>query len=445
MLEPISRFILHPLWDMKDGSVRIQTYSALLKSQWFSLARLREIQAARLRAMGLYAATHSPYYREAFKASGVDPNGLTLESLTRLPLLTKTALRERTADLLSDEFRREDLVVHKTGGSTGQSTTVYLDRRWQQVRNGDALRSNHWAGWYPGTKVAAIWGNPPRPDNWKSKLRAALHDRMMYLDTMHIDDASLNRFVAQWRREQPRIVYGHSHSIFILAEWLLKQGISDLRPRGIVSTSMMLLPQERVVIERAFDCKVNNRYGCEEVGLIAAECEQHNGLHLNIEHLAIEVLREDGSPAAAGEEGVIVVTDLLNKGMPMIRYRVEDVGVLSNRRCACGRELPLLDKIIGRVADYLRKPDGSRVAGVSLVERTLTKIGGLAQMQLLQKSLDRIEVRIVPAASYSARDEEQLGGELREVFGPAVAIDIVKLERIPQERSGKYRFSICEI
>lgn len=444
MLETISRFLLHPLWDLKDGSVRIQTYRSLLRSQWQPLAQLRATQAARLRAIGLYAATHSPYYREAFQASGVDPGNLTLESLKKLPLLTKTALRERTADLLSDEFRREDLVVHKTGGSTGQSTTVYLDKRWQQVRNGDALRSNHWAGWYPGTKVAAIWGNPPTPSTWKSKLRAALHDRMMYLDTMYIHDASLNQFVAEWRRERPQIVYGHSHSIFILAEWLLQQGIGDLRPRGIVSTSMMLLPQERAVIEQAFACKVTNRYGCEEVGLIAAECEQHSGLHLNIEHLVIEVLRENGSPAAAGEEGVIVVTDLLNRGMPMLRYRVEDVGVLADRKCACGRELPLLDKIIGRIADYLRKPDGSRVAGVSLVERTLTKIAGLAQMQLVQKSLERIEVRIVPAPSYSPRDEAELLAELREVFGTSV-IDIVKLERIPQERSGKYRFSICEI
>ncbi|HMN42966.1 MAG TPA: hypothetical protein PKE27_00195 [Povalibacter sp.] len=445
MLEILSRFVLHPLWDLRDSSVRMRTYRELLRSQWAPIEQLRATQARRLQEIGRYAAAHSPHYREQFKQAGVDPQQLTLESLQRLPLLTKTELREHTEQMLSDEFARDQLVVHKTGGSTGQSVVVYLDKLWQQIRNGDELRANHWAGWYPGTKVMAIWGNPPQPDSWRAKLRSALHSRMIFLDTMNISDVTLREFVEHWRRERPRIVYGHAHSIFIVAEWLVQQGVTDLHPRGIVATSMMLLPQERVVIERAFGCKVINRYGCEEVGLIAAECEIHDGMHLNIEHLVIEVLREDGSPTAPGEEGVIVVTDLLNRAMPMIRYRVEDVGVLSERHCTCGRQLPLLEKLVGRVADYLKKADGSRVAGVSLVERTLTRITGLGQMQLVQTAIDRFEVRVVPTSSFDQSTVSAVEQELHEVFGANVQVSVEKVERIAQERSGKYRFSICKI
>ena len=151
-------------------------------------------------------------------------------------------------------------------------------------------------------------------------------------------------------------------------------------------------------MRRRFGCKVNDRYGSEEVALIACECEQHQGMHLNIEHLFIEFLRPDGTDAQAGEEGAIVITDLLNRGMPFIRYRIEDVGVPSDRTCSCGRGLPLMERVTGRVADYLKRRDGSLVAGVSLVERTLTAIPGIEQLQVVQPAVrgDRAQRRAGP-------------------------------------------------
>jgi phenylacetate-CoA ligase len=168
-------------------------------------------------------------------------------------------------------------------------------------------------------------------------------------------------------------------------------------------------------------------------------------MHLNIEHLFIEVLTPAGKPCAPGEEGKIVVTDLVNRSMPIIRYRVEDVGVLSAQRCACGRGQPLLDKLVGRTADYLRKVDGSQVAGVSLVERTLTAIPGIEQMQIVQPELRKIVLNVVPAADYTAATEAALVAEFQQVFGADTQFNVQRVEKIPQERSGKYRFSICQI
>ncbi len=230
-----------------------------------------------------------------------------------------------------------------------------------------------------------------------------------------------------------------------MAKYLVEQGIEDLRPVGIVSTSMMLLPQERAVIEQAFGCRVTDRYGCEEVALIACECEQHRGMHLNIEHLVIEFLGTTERPVAAGEEGRIVVTDLYNRAMPLIRYEVGDVGVPSDRRCACGRRLPLMERVIGRVADYLKRRDGSQVAGVSLVERTLTKVPGVEQMQIVQPAIGRLVVNYVPAANFADSTRAELAREFEEGFGEPLEMEFRAMERIPQERSGKYRFSICQV
>jgi phenylacetate-CoA ligase len=208
---------------------------------------------------------------------------------------------------------------------------------------------------------------------------------------------------------------------------------------------MMLVAHERALIEEVFSCRVTDRYGCEEVGLIGCECERHEGMHLDIEHLYIEFLREDGSAAAAGEEGAIVLTDLYNRGMPFIRYRIEDVGVWTQRRCSCGRGLPLMERVTGRVADYLKRRDGSLVAGVSLVERTLTAITGIEQLQIVQPSREEIVLNVVRAADFSAASEEALLAEFRGVFGEGITFRTQFLERMPQERSGKYRFSICQV
>jgi phenylacetate-CoA ligase len=445
LMSALSRNLFHPLWDFKDGSRRLKVLHELERSQWLPPESLRARQQERLRAIVRYAAEHSPYYQRLFREHHLTAERFDPEAFGALPLLTKAAIRASTADILSREFTPQQLGQHKTGGSTGVALTTYFDRNWLETRTADAMRSDQWAGYYHGMKVAALWGNPPVAKTFKERLRRRLIDRFVYLDTIDLNESSIGAFIAAWRREQPEVLFGHSHSLYMLARTLLEQGISDLRPRGIVSSSMMLLEHERRVIEQAFACKVTDRYGCEEVGLIACECERHAGLHLNVEHLYIEFLRPDGSAAASGEEGFIVITDLLNRGMPFIRYRIEDVGVQSERRCPCGRGLPLMERLTGRVADFLKRRDGSLVAGVSLVERTLTAIPGIEQLQIVQPALDRLLINVVRAADFTASTEEALRQEFRAVFGAEVALDFAYVARIAQERSGKYRFSICRV
>ena len=163
----------------------------------------------------------------------------------------------------------------------------------------------------------------------------------------------------------------------------------------------MLLPHERKLIEQVFSCKVTDRYGCEEVSLIGCECEKHDGMHMNIEHLVIEFIKDDGTAAKVGEAGNIIVTDLMNFAMPFIRYKVEDVGVPMDTVCTCGRGLPLMANVTGRVADFLVSKNGEKVAGISLIENTLTEMAGIDQMQIIQNSLDDMMINIVPGKEFS--------------------------------------------
>lgn len=445
MLTWLSKHVFFPLWEVKDGAHRAQYLRELSSSQWLDAKTLRIRQWEKLSETLSYAYEQVHFYHERFARAGLNRVPTDWEEFRRVPLLSKQDIRENGASLLSREFLQEDLVEAKTGGSTGVALKVYFDKRCQEMRNAAAMRSDGWAGWDIGMMVAAVWGNPPIADTLKKKLRSVLLDRTIYLDTMNINESSVRLFVDKWRRTKPQILFGHSHSIYILATFLKRLAINDVRPRGIISTSMMLLGSERRLIEDVFCCKVTNRYGCEEVSLIACECERHEGLHLNMDHVLVEFLREDGTPAVAGEEADIVVTDLVNRGMPLIRYRVGDKGVSSDRLCSCGRGLPLMERITGRQADFLKRPDGSMVAGVSLVERTLTAIPGIEQMQLVQDELNHICAKVVKDYQYSETSEQTLHNELQTVFGKDVAIEIKHVFALDQTRAGKYRFAICNV
>ncbi|TMH38750.1 MAG: phenylacetate--CoA ligase family protein [Betaproteobacteria bacterium] len=414
-------------------------------SQWWDTEKFRAWQSEQLREVVRYAFAHVPYYAARYGSVGFDGVLQSWEDFRRLPLLRKEDIRASRDGLVSREFSRENLIEARTGGSTGTALTLYFDKRCQELRNAAVMRSDQWAGWDMDMRVAAIWGNPPVADTLKKKVRNLLLDRIIYLDTMDINQRSVHDFVMKWRRTKPKMIFGHSHSIYILAKYLEELGVRDLRPEGIISTSMMLLAPERIFIEQAFGCAVTDRYGCEEVGLIASECERHNGLHLNLDHVVVEFVREDGSPAKPGEDANIVVTDLINRGMPLIRYCLGDRGVPSDRTCACGRGHPLMERVTGRQADFLKRPDGSLVAGVSLVERTLTAIPGIEQMQLVQNKLHRITVKLVKGGEFGDKSESALKRELRSVFGEAVVIEIQAVPALDQTGAGKYRFSICNV
>ncbi|MBK9303644.1 MAG: hypothetical protein IPM94_07100 [bacterium] len=306
--------LTEPAWDLYEGSVRLRTFRQLARAQFDPPEALAQRRQERLGALVRHAAAHSPFHARRLREAGIDPRGVRdIADLGALPLLTKADIRGGIDDILARDHRREDLVPAKTGGSTGTALHVYCDRRGVERRSGAALLADTWSGWRLGQPMGAVWGNPPAPRTLRNRLRLACKDRIVYLDTMRLDEAAVRGFVAGWRRLRPGLLYGHAHSLYLLAGMLEEMG-ETLRPDGIVATSMMLLQPEREVIERVFARPVTNRYGCEEVSLIACECERHEGLHLNAEHAAVELLRDDGSPCSPG------------RGRPDRRDRVREPG-----------------------------------------------------------------------------------------------------------------------
>lgn len=442
----LRRNIIEPLYCLKNRSPMLRYWKYLEKTQFFSISELLDIQFDRLRQLLDFVFHNNRFYRKRFEDAGFHPNHLkSQEDIRRIPLLTKEEIRQNTPDMISKGYHKGQLLQFKTGGSTGKALKLYITEECSELRNACTRRHDRWTGWKPGEPIGTMWGNPPECKNIKSKLKNCLLFPTICLDTMSVNKVSVTEFAREWEKAKPTLLFGHAHSIYILAQYVKDLSIRSILPKGIISSSMMLLPHERKVIEDVFEVKVFDRYGCEEVSLIASECERHEGMHLNIEHLFIEFLKDDGQYAKSGEPGKVVVTDLMNRAMPFIRYKIEDAGVPISRKCSCGRGLPLMKKVAGRVADFLVKKDGSRVAGISLVERTLTAINGIEQMQIVQDSINEIKLNIVKNAKYNHNFENRLKNEFQNIFGKDIQILFNYVSKISQERSGKYRFSICNI
>ena len=441
----LRRKVFEPLKVWRSKSPLIEYWRILEKTQYLSLEQIKDIQWRRLRKLWSFLWQRNEYYRRKFKEAGLDQESLqTPEDIIKLPFLSKKDVRNNYRSMISMGYKMERLLQFKTGGSTGKALELYIDESCSELRNACARRHDRWTGWEPGEPIGAAWGNPKIPHTLKDKLRDKLFQPYIYLDTMAVENSSVIRFAEEWERVKPTLLFGHAHSLFILAQYVERLGIDSIKPAGIISTSMMLLPHERKFMEDVFRVKLTDRYGCEEVSLIGCECEAHSGMHMNIEHLVIEFVKEDGTNAEPNETGQIVVTDLMNLAMPFVRYRIEDVGAYLDRQCTCGRGLPLMNNVSGRVSDFLIKHDGTKVAGISLIENTLTKMPGIDQMQIIQNSIDEFLLKIVPGYEYDYSVSSSLIEYFEGIF-PDAGIVIKHVDEIKPLPSGKYQFSICKI
>jgi phenylacetate-CoA ligase len=428
--------VIWPLWSRRDDARLPKYVRELERRQFDSTGVIAARQAVMLNRVIGHARETVPYYRGL---------GFQCNDLAQFPLLSKELVREQSDRLISDAHRHEFLIEKKTSGSTGVPLRIRIDSRGMAWKRAATLRSDEWSGWTRGQSVAKAWGNPEyRHHGFKGWMRNQFHERAIHLDTLKMDDAALRQFANQLIRRRFGLIYGHAHSVYLVAQFLRDHGMTPKPPSGIITTAMVLHDFQRRLIEDVFHCPVTNRYGCEEVSLIACECPAHQGLHINVDSVFVEILA-NGQPVRPGQAGKIIITDLSNFAMPLIRYEVGDVASWADGTCPCGRPSPRLVSIEGREADYVVTGSGQLVSGISLTENFATLVPGIAQLQIIQERIDHFRFRIVRGPDFSAESERRIAQLVRERFGTPTRFTCEFVNRIPQEPSGKYRFCISHV
>jgi phenylacetate-CoA ligase len=446
MLSFVNRHLVQPLAAWKAGSPHLKHLRALERSQFDPPDAVRDRQLAAVRAIVRHAWDTVPFYRERWAAAGLHPDAVrSLDDLGRFPVLTKADIRAHGDRLRSDAFRGRPVTLKTTSGSTGVPLTIAVDDEAMAWKRAMTIRSDQWSGWRFGQRVARLWGHgAAERGTWRERLWRGVVLRESYLNTLGIDRDRLRAFADHLRRRPPGLLFGHAHSLYLLAAFVRKYCPGEVRPAGVVSAAMALHAWQRCVIEEAFGAKVTDRYGCEETSLIACECAEHRGLHLNADGVYAEAVPDARLSAGPGA-GRLLLTDLTNRAMPLIRYQVGDVVVPSDRTCACGRGLPLIERVVGREADYVLTPGGTLISGISLTDHFATEIRGAAQVQIVQEKLTFLRLRMVAGAGFGPDSHRQIEALVRNTFGPQMGYAVELVDVIPQEASGKYRFCVSPV
>ena len=440
------RNILFPLYETRlRGRDTLRALDELERSQWRSEGEIRDLAFRRMLAALHFAEQNVPFYRARFAEHGVRVASVkSPEDLLRLPVLTRADLRAHAPDLLAESFVGR-LYSSGTGGSTGEPVQFRFDHRTYERRVAAAMRSDGWAGARLGDRELHLWGTQ-FGETLAHKAKRSLHEailRKKMISAFDLSDRRLAALLDELARYRPQLIVGYTSALYQVARQALSEGRALPPPRGVVTSAERLFAHQREAIERAFGAPVFDRYGCRELMLIAAECERHAGKHINMEGVYVELLR-DGRHAAPGEAGEVVVTDLICRSMPLIRYKNQDVAIAAGAPCACGRGLPMLASVEGRVLDLLVGPDGQLLAG-ELFPHLIKDQPTIARYQVYQDRRRAITVRLVPGKGFQPETARLIERTVRQHLGERAEVSVQLVDDIPLTSSGKHRVTLSEV
>jgi histidinol-phosphate aminotransferase len=425
---------------LKD-TARVRGYriarTLLSRTPLWSDERRREYALARLRQTFIRAMEGVPYYRESFREAGFDPRSdlRDLDDLGGLPLLTKATIREQ-GGLLYDKRYRRWAIPAQTSGTTGEPLRMLLNVSFVAFDSACIFRHWFWSGYRWRDRVVALRSyvpTAPQAPLWRwDPLQNTL-----FMSAYHLTPANAQDYLDQVLRVRPVLIKAYPSSAAVLAEYAYARRDQFAFLRGIYVSSETLTPSERATIEGTFGPRLFNWYGMTEPAIVLTECEVHDGMHVNWEYGHCELIPADDLPA---NEFRLVTTGYRNPVMPFIRYDTGDVVRVDNRdrRCSCGRNMPVVDTVAGRKDECIVTPDGRRLPSVNFY--TLFRgFNEILKFQIVQYGRREVTVGLVfrESATDIAGVVARVRQEMQARLGRDVLLDVRAADRFVTNRDGK--------
>jgi phenylacetate-CoA ligase len=450
MYSKIVKEVLFPLYEMKlPSEQRYITYiKQLEKTQWWSIPELEQIQLKRLKKLLHHANDNVPYYHHLFKKLDFEPTHIkSISDLNKLPILTKEIVNSNFNGLYARNYPKKDLILSSTGGSTAAPMKFYIDNKWDANNMAAAYRSWSWAGYNLGDKMAYLWSAPSDVEESR-RVMAKIRNfflRTIWLDAFHLTEETMNKYITTLTNFKPKVINTYSSVIYTFSEYINTKGLKNVKLDAILTTSDMLYDYRRKSIENAFNCEVFDYYSGRDTSLQAAECSEHFGYHLSIENAVVEFMIGN-EHVSAGETGSLILTDLCNFAMPLIRYEIGDLGAPSDERCPCGRNLPIMKSLKGRTYDYILASDGRLLAGIFFHHILVHhEIQGIKEFQIVQLTKEKIIVYIVKNEKEKTEDINRFISLIKENVGDKVEVELQYVSSIQRTSAGKLMHVISKL
>lgn len=414
-----------------------QTYvQEYLRHEHFTETEWKNWQAERLLPLLKACVKYVSYYGEHWSES--QKHAAMHGDLSGLPLLEKDPIRADPKSFLREDMHPSHPQVFLTSGSTGTPISSYYTV--PELRQSLALRevrSARWAGVSFSMPRATFSGRmvEPDPDSKGPFHRFNLAEKQVYFSAFHLKPDTAWRYVEALRKHNIQWGTGYAVSFYLLARFMLEKGIPSPNLKAIITTSEKLTPEMRAVMEQAYGCRIYEEYSTVENAIFASEC-QRGCLHVSPDVAIVEILRSDGSPCLPGEAGEVVVTTLAHTYQPLIRFRLGDIAMWDDEPCLCGRQMPVIKEVIGRIEDVIMGPDGRlmvRFHGI-FVNQPHIREG-----QIIQEKMDHIRVKVVPTDGFGESDVQDVIHRVQQRLGKDVTVCVETIPSIPRTKAGKFK------
>jgi len=435
-----------PFYDKIKGKGLIPHLYEYQKHLSWSKEQLEAWQWQELQKLLKHAYENTSYYQKVWKSEGIN-SYLDIKSINdfyQLPITTKSDIRNHYQEFVSKLHPNN--VKKSTGGSTGQPFTFELDLESNTRREAIMWRGYGWLGAGLGVKTLYLWGadlgNPSQAKSLKNALYHNFYHRKM-LNSFAMNKDNMMEYINDINNYKADAIVSYVNPLYELSRYILANNCQVTSPNAILTGAEQLHDFQREVIEKAFNASVYNTFGCREFMLIAAECQQEKSLHINNDHLVIEVIDENNNQLK-GQSGDIIITDLYNYGMPLIRYANGDKATIEHKACACSNPLPIISSVDGRKLDIIKTTSGATIPG-ELFPHMLKEFVGIERFQVIQKELASITIKLVCNEQFSDENEQNILEEVNKYSKGSLIINIEKVDDIPLTKTGKHKVTICEV
>lgn len=396
-----------------------------------------------------HAYAHSRYYHDLFQKIDLIRDGTVDESrFAEIPILTKEIIRKNHQDIISDDYQTRKWFYNSSGGSTGEPIRLIQDDiylKWAAATNyfyfKNILEIDE-----PAAKKVILWGSERDLFKGSMDYKAMIWNWLtntIYLNSFRMSGQDIEQYIHIINCFKPEIIRGYAGSLFELCRYAEKNKIPLYSPKIVVSAAENLSDTMKKVIESNFGTTAYNFYGSREVSNLAGECK--NGLlHLFQFWNYVEVLDKDNQPVQEGEEGRVIVTNLFNYSMPLIRYEIGDMAILGQEKCSCGQMLPTLKKVTGRITDHFILENGTMVPAeffIHLLGVVSYKQGTFEKFQVIQEGYNDIRINVVSSKKIPEKYKNDINEKIRVVMGPECKIIWNIVDDIPKTPSGKYLYT----
>lgn len=424
---------------IKDFPFQASAFVHSLRNQWKSSLKINRLQEKRFLKLIKHAYENVPFYTKKFEAARIKPSDIrTSDDIRILPVSSKKEMQDvPTHELISQGLDLRTCTRYLTSGTTGTPLNIFFRPRDETMINMTWIRAFLTGGMKVHHRLAAFIGKE------KSVREQAWYEHLGIFRRLEISNwMTPEHWIKDLQPYRPDAIIGDTISLRLLAETVSEQSNTQISPKIIFNTSILLDPFSRNYLRDIFRCKVIDLYGSFEGGCLAWECPQCSGYHVSADMSILEILK-DGLPVGPGEDGEVFLTNLYSYAMPFIRYRLGDRVSLSKNIPTCGRNSPLLGEILGRKDDYILLGNKKKIACQPFYH-ILNPIPGIKKWRIIQETLNDLSIVIVPAPEFNKNSILEIQREISRLVGGQLEIKIDLVKSIDHDPKYKYRSVITK-